>query len=163
MMISRRTFTIIVATLLSVPSLASAVRAGEALALVEGYMAAWNAHDANAAAAFLADNATYLDASVGTPVVGRKEAMHKVIEVFLNAAPDAKWERTGRIVESGKDISFEWTFSGTNTGDWADGTKATGKPFAFSGVTMISTDGNKITYQGDYYDALGFFKQLGLM
>ncbi len=136
--------------------------AGEVLTVVDGYIGAWNAHDAKAAAGFFSDGATYFDASVGTPVTGREEAQHKVIEAFLNAAPDAKWQRTGKLVELANNIAFEWTFSGTNTGDWSDGTKATGKPFSFNGLSIVTVDGGKITYQADYYDALGFYKQLGL-
>lgn len=40
--------------------------------------------------------------------------------------------------------------------------KPTGKPIAFHGVSMVRTRGGKITYQGDYYDALTFRNQLGL-
>jgi ketosteroid isomerase-like protein len=59
-------------------------------------------------------------------------------------------------------IAFQWTFEGTNTGPWSDGTKATGKHFSFHGLTLVRVKGGKIAYQGDYYDAYGFFKQLGL-
>ena len=39
--------------------------------------------------------------------------------------------------------------------------KATGKPLSFEGVSFIRIKDGKIAYQGDYYDALGFNKQLG--
>jgi steroid delta-isomerase-like uncharacterized protein len=139
-------------------------RAGLAdpLAVVEAYVAAWNAHDAAAAAGHLAEDVTYYDASVGTPQVGRDAARTNVIEAFLNAAPDAKWERSGDPVVSGDAVAFEWVFSGTNTGAWADGTAATGKPFSIHGLSLFRLAGEEIAYQGDYYDALGFYKQLGL-
>mgnify|MGYP003694797911 CR=1 FL=1 len=38
---------------------------------------------------------------------------------------------------------------------------ATGKPFSFNGVTFMRVENGKIVYQGDYYDGLGFQKQLG--
>jgi steroid delta-isomerase-like uncharacterized protein len=144
-------------------ALAAPAFAGDAVDVVKGYLAAWNAHDSAAAAAFFADDVSYLDASVGTPVVGRDAAKTQVIDAFLNAAPDAVWAPKGDFVVSGDSVAFEWTFSGTNTGAWADGTAATGKSFSFSGVTMIHVSGDKIGYQADYYDALGFYKQLGLM
>jgi len=137
--------------------------AQDALAVVDGYLAAWNAHDAAAAAAVLADNVRYYDASVGTPVDGRDAAKTNVVDAFLNAAPDAVWAREGEPVVAGNSVAFEWTFSGTNSGDWADGTKATGKEFSFHGMSMFRVEGDKIIYQADYYDALGFYKQLGLM
>jgi steroid delta-isomerase-like uncharacterized protein len=137
--------------------------AQDARVVVDGYLAAWNAHDSTGASNFMADNVTYYDASVGKPVTGRDAAKTQVIDAFLNAAPDAVWSMRGDAVESGGAVAFEWTFSGTNTGAWADGTAATGKPFSFEGATVIRVDGGKITYQADYYDALGFYKQLGLM
>lgn len=142
---------------------ATAALAADALEVVDGYLAAWNAHDGAAAAAILAEDATYYDASVGTPVSGREAARTQVIDAFLNAAPDAVWTREGDAVVAGGSVAFEWTFSGTNTGDWADGTKATGKPFSFHGMSMFRVEGDSIVSQADYYDALGFYKQLGLM
>lgn len=142
---------------------ATAALAQDALAVVDGYMAAWNAHDSAAAAEFLAEGAVYYDASVGTPVEGREAAKTQVIDAFLNAAPDAAWTRDGDPVVSGNSVAFEWTFGGTNTGAWADGTAATGKPFSFHGMSMFRVEDGKIVHQADYYDALGFYKQLGLM
>ncbi len=137
--------------------------AEDALAVVDGYMAAWNAHDSAVAAAFMADGVSYYDASVGTPVEGREAAKTQVIDAFLNAAPDAVWARDGDPVVAGDSVAFEWTFGGTNSGDWADGTKATGKTFSFHGMSMFRVEDGKIVHQADYYDALGFYKQLGLM
>jgi len=151
-------FAFSIATTLAVP-----VYADDNVKVVESYVAAWNAHDSNAAAAFFADDVEYLDASVGTPQVGRDVARQNVIEAFLTAVPDAKWVAIGEPVAAGDSVSFEWEFSGTNTGDWSDGTKATGKPFAIKGVSMFRLKDGKIAYQADYYDALGFYKQLGLM
>lgn len=142
---------------------ATAAFAQDALAVVDGYMAAWNAHDSAAAAEFLAEGAVYYDASVGTPVEGREAAKTQVIDAFLNAAPDAAWTRDGDAVVSGNSVAFEWTFGGTNTGAWADGTAATGKTFSFHGMSMFRVEEGKIVHQADYYDALGFYKQLGLM
>jgi steroid delta-isomerase-like uncharacterized protein len=135
--------------------------AGEALETVDAYVAAWNAHDAGAAAGYFTDDVEYYDASVGEPQQGRDAARTNVIEAFLNAAPDATWERIGEPVESADAVAFEWVFSGTNTGAWGDGTAATGKPFSFHGLSLFRLEDGKIAYQGDYYDALGFYKQLG--
>lgn len=140
-----------------------AASAQDALSVVDGYLAAWNAHDSAAAAAYFADDVVYYDASVGTPVEGREAAKVKVIDAFLDAAPDAVWKREGEPVVSGDAVAFEWTFGGTNSGDWADGTKATGKSFSFHGMSLFRVKDGKIVRQSDYYDALGFYKQLGLM
>lgn len=132
-------------------------------AVVEAYLAAWNAHDSAKAADHFADKVVYYDASVGKPVEGKDAAKSGVIDNFLNAVPDAVWKMKGAPVVQDDRVSFEWEFSGTNTGDWADGTKATGKKFSFTGASMFSVKDGKIATQSDYYDALGFYKQLGLM
>lgn len=154
-------FAFAVLALAAVFALPGAARA-DALATVEAYVGAWNAHDAAKAAEYFADDVVYYDASVGEPQNGRDAARTNVIEAFLNAVPDAKWERVGDPVVQGDAVAFEWTFSGTNTGDWSDGTKATGKTFTIHGLSMFRLKDDRIVYQGDYYDALGFFTQLGL-
>ena len=55
--------------------------------VAEAYLAAWNAHDADAAAAFMADDVTYLDVIVGEPQKGRDAARDKVIKLFVTAVP----------------------------------------------------------------------------
>ena len=135
--------------------------ADDAKAIVEGYMAAWNAHDADQAGEFLAEDAEYLDVTVGTAQKGRAAARDNVIKVFVGAIPDLKWEMTGAPIVSADGIAFQWVFSGTNSGAWSAETPATGKPVKFEGVSFIRIRDGKISYQGDYYDALGFNKQLG--
>ncbi|MFP6848126.1 MAG: nuclear transport factor 2 family protein [Pseudomonas sp.] len=135
--------------------------ADDAKAIVDGYMAAWNAHDADKAATFLAEDAVYFDATVGTPQNGKAAARDNVIKVFVGAVPDLQWQMTSAPIVSANGIAFQWKFSGTNSGAWGAETPATGKPLSFEGVSFVRIKGGKITYQGDYYDALGFNKQLG--
>ncbi|MBU0902746.1 MAG: ester cyclase [Gammaproteobacteria bacterium] len=135
--------------------------ADDAKAIVDGYMAAWNAHDADKAATFLAEDAVYFDATVGTPQNGKAAARDNVIKVFVGAVPDLQWQMTSAPIVSADGIAFQWKFSGTNSGAWGAETPATSKPLSFEGVSFIRIKGGKIAYQGDYYDALGFNKQLG--
>ena len=132
-------------------------------ATLTAYLAAWNAHDSAAAAAHFAEDVSYFDASVGTAITGSEAAKTGVIDNFLTAVPDASWQMTGAPIVQGDRIAFEWEFSGTNTGAWGDGTPATGKTFRFPGASAFTITGGKIKVQNDYYDALGFYKQLGLM
>jgi steroid delta-isomerase-like uncharacterized protein len=129
--------------------------------VADAYVAAWNAHDPDAAAALMADDVTYLDATVGEPQKGREVARDKVIKLFVAAAPDLTWNMTSEPIESANGIAYEWTFAGTNTGAWGPDSPATNKSFSFNGVTFMRVENGKITYQGDYYDSLGFQKQLG--
>jgi steroid delta-isomerase-like uncharacterized protein len=158
----RRSILAALAGALALAGVAVAHHGGEE-EIVADYMAAWNAHDAVKAASFFAADGVYLDASVGTPQVGPEAARKNVIQAFMTAAPDCVWKREGALIVGEGAVAFEWTFSGTNTGDWGDGTKATGKPFSFKGATILRVRDGKIAFQGDYYDALGFYKQIGLM
>lgn len=135
--------------------------ADDAKAIVDGYMAAWNAHDVDKAASFLAEDAVYFDATVGTPQEGRAAARDNVIKVFITAVPNLTWKMTSEPIISADGIAFQWAFAGTNSGPWSAETPATGKPLKFEGVSFVRVKNGKITYQGDYYDALGFNKQLG--
>ncbi|MDX1723738.1 MAG: ester cyclase [Pseudomonas sp.] len=147
---------------IALATLAGLVQAADdARAIVDGYMAAWNAHDAEQAATFLAEDAVYFDATVGTPQNGKAAARDNVIKVFIDAVPDLKWEMTSEPIVGADGIAFQWRFSGTNSGAWGPDTPATDKPLSFEGVSFIRIKDGKIAYQGDYYDALGFNKQLG--
>ena len=91
--------------------------------VAEAWLAAWNAHDADAAAALMADDVTYFDVTVGEPQKGRDAARDKVIKLFVTAAPDLTWKMSSEPIESADGIAFEWTFGGTNTGAWAPDTQ----------------------------------------
>jgi steroid delta-isomerase-like uncharacterized protein len=152
----------VIGALLAVAATTSALAADMTPRQVaDAYMAAWNAHDPEAAAALMADDVTYLDATVGEPQKGREAARDKVIKLFVTAAPDLTWKMTSEPIESANGIAYEWTFAGTNTDAWGPDTPATGKSFSFNGETFMRVENGKIVYQGDYYDSLGFQKQLG--
>src|SRR4026208_2193590 len=129
--------------------------------VADAYVAAGNARAPGAAAALMACDVTYLDATVGEPQKGREAARDKVLKLFVTAAPDLTGKMTSEPIESANGIAYEWTFAGTNTGAWGPDSPATNKSFSFNGVTFMRVENGKITYQGDYYDSLGFQKQLG--
>ncbi|TGP39605.1 hypothetical protein EN873_46485, partial [bacterium M00.F.Ca.ET.230.01.1.1] len=52
-----------------------------AKSVIEAYLAAWNAHDSAKAAGYFAEDVTYYDASVGTPVKG-KEAANACVQIL---------------------------------------------------------------------------------
>ncbi|MFJ3260494.1 ester cyclase [Pseudomonas sp. NPDC086581] len=148
--------------LLSLFTFAGLVQAAESpKQIVDAYMAAWNAHDAEKAAGYLAKDAEYFDVTVGAPQKGRDAARDNVIKVFVGAVPDLKWKMNGKPIVDKDGIAFQWTFSGINTGAWDAQTPATNKPLSFDGVSYVKVKDGKIVYQGDYYDALGLHKQLG--
>lgn len=129
--------------------------------IVTSYMQAWNQHDANKAASYFAKDGVFYDATVGTPQKGQVAARDNVISVFINAVPNLKWEMTSAPIVSKDGISFQWRFTGNNTGAWGKDTPATNKPINFEGVSFVRVKNDKIVYQGDYYDAATVNKQLG--
>ncbi|WP_338052964.1 SgcJ/EcaC family oxidoreductase [Pseudomonas rhizoryzae] len=135
--------------------------AQDPLSTIHAYMAAWNEHDAEKAASFFAEDGEFLDSSVGTPQKGRDAARDNVIKVFMTAVPDLRWQLVGTPVVQGDSVAFEWQFDGKNTGPWSAELPATNKPLKFNGVSLIRLKGGKIVSQHDYYDALGFNRQLG--
>jgi steroid delta-isomerase-like uncharacterized protein len=131
--------------------------------VVKSYLAAWNAHDIDNAVGYFAEDVVYYDASVGEPVEGKAAATTDVVASFINAVPDLKWEMLGDAIAQGDMVAFQWRFTGTNTGAWADGTEPANKPFTLLGASVFSLKDGLIKTQSDYYDALGFYQQLGWM
>jgi steroid delta-isomerase-like uncharacterized protein len=129
--------------------------------IINDYMSAWNAHDADKASSYLAENVEYLDITVGIPQKGRMAARDNVIKVFITAIPDLSWKITSTPITTADGIAFQWVFSGTNSGAWGPETPATNKMVTFEGMSFIRINDGKISYQADYYDALGFNTQLG--
>ncbi len=141
----------------------TAALAQDAMTVVDDYLVAWNAQDVTAAANILAEDARYYDSALGATVKGRAEAKAQVIDSFMNAVPDIYWNLVGSPVVSGQHVTFEWVLGGTNTGAWGDGTPATGKTFRIFGMSAFTIEGDSVASQSDYYDALSFYKQLGIM
>ena len=81
--------------------------------VAKGYLAAWNAKDVDKAASFYADDVEYFDVTLAEAHKG-KDAAREVVQVFVTAAPDLKWEMKGDPIVSDDGIAFQWTFSGTN-------------------------------------------------
>lgn len=131
------------------------------LPLISAYVEAWNSHDADKAGAFLHEDMAYFDASVGETQRGRQAAIDNVIKVFHGAVPDAVWTIRSEPIATEDGFAFEWTLSGTNTGDWSPAIKGTGKAIQFDGVSFVRLLDGKIVYQGDYYDAATLNRQLG--
>lgn len=144
-------------------SFSCAAQAQDAKSVVDSYLKAWNDQDAMAAANILAENVKYYDASLATTVEGRAEAKIQVIDSFMKATPDIYWTVVGVPVVSGNLVAFEWVLGGTNTGAWGDGTLATGKTWEINGMSYFTIENGQVIRQADYYDALSFYQQLGIM
>ncbi len=114
---------VLLAALAAAASPSAAASKATLRANLNAYMGQWNAHDPEAASKYLALNATFLDMTVGTPVVGRANIRTDVIAYFINACPDCTWTRNVHQTLWGKNkVSYVWTYTGTNTEDWVNST-----------------------------------------
>ena len=143
------------------PERGAAPRPQSVAALLDAYLAAWNAHDAERAAGMLDEHVTYDDALAGASQKGRTAAQQAVIAALFKAVPDLAWRRVAPPIVAGDSVAFQWVRQGTNTGDWSDGTKATGKAFEVRGSTILRLHDYKVLYQGDYYDPAAMKRPAG--
>ena len=132
-----------------------------AVAILHDYLAAWNAHDANRAGAFLDDDSQYFDAAFAGMQRGRQAIVDNAISVFLRGMPDLHWEIRGEPIASPDGVAYEWTLTGTNTGTWG-GVRPTSQKINLKGVSFVRIRNGKIVYQAVVYDSAALNRQLGL-
>lgn len=66
----------------------------------------------------------------------------------MTAVPVLRLEREKDVLVQTDNLTWKWSFYGTNTGDWRDGTKATNKSFKINGLTLLKVKNGKIIYPG---------------
>ena len=116
-----------------------------ALTRAAPYFEAWNAHDAAAVTAALADGGTYTDPVTRSPLAGPALAEH--VRALVAAFPDLGFEVVSSVpANAGADgtMVVQWLMRGTNTGPW-NGQPPTGRPVAVRGVDVFTVTGGEIT------------------
>ena len=73
--------------------------------VIEKWVAAFNSHDADAAAALYHDDATNTQVAAGEPAIGR-DAIHNELRQFLEAFPD-NYTNIENLFEDGKWVIVE--------------------------------------------------------
>jgi steroid delta-isomerase-like uncharacterized protein len=131
------------------------------LALLRGYLDAWNAHDIAAAAMFFDENGDYFDSAFAGLQHGRPAIAENAIGVFMRGLPDLHWEVRSDPIVGADGIAFEWTLTGTNTGTWG-GVRATNQKIQLKGMSFLRIRNGKIVYQSQVYDSAALNRQLGL-
>ena len=139
-----------------VPAHAAASRA-----LLDAYLQAWNNHDGDKVASFMAQDVLVFDSLLGNLSHGRAEAQANVIGMYLRAVPDGRWELRGEPVLSGSGFSYEWTLTGVNLGNWATYLRGKGQKINFKGITIVRLKDGKIAYQANYFDTNALATQAG--
>jgi hypothetical protein len=130
-------------------------------AMLDGYLDAWNRHDAGDVAGFLADDAVVFDSLLGNLSHGRAEADAKVISMYLRAVPDGRWALRGEPVVSANGFSYEWALTGTNLGDWTSYLRGRGQKIDFKGISIVRIKDGRIAYMANYFDTNALGAQAG--
>jgi steroid delta-isomerase-like uncharacterized protein len=131
-----------------------------AIEVLQGSTKAYNAHDADAVAAFYAEGATYSHPRAGQNVTG--EAIMNFFKAVWAAYPDAKTELGNLGDIGGGLVACQWVWRGTNSGTLPDGNPATGRAVTLSGASFVRVEGDKIRSEQVYFDRQDLFEQLGL-
>ncbi len=134
----------------------------EAAELGERWFQALTAGDVEAAVGLLSD-----DVEFGSPagtIKGSAE-VRQFLQGYQLGFPDAKFA-VSAVYGSGQTAALEGAYSGTNSGPLTSPSgeiPATGKYASVPFVTVLETDGERITAHRAYWDQMGFIGQLGLM
>jgi steroid delta-isomerase-like uncharacterized protein len=124
--------------------------------------AGWNARDGKAvAAAFTPDGARHEYALPGTRLEGR-EAIAQHTAGYIHAVPDCRLEIRKVVEGTGDQVTVEWTFHGTHTGD-LPGLPAQGEQVALHGVSVCKMRGDLIEEERVYWDAATLLAGAGVL
>jgi len=124
--------------------------------------AAWNARDGRSVAeAFTPDGVRVEYALPGARLEGR-EAIAAHTAGYVHAVPDCALEIRGVHEHGNGDVTVEWTFHGTHTGD-LPGLPARGEPVALHGVSVCRMEGELIREERVYWDAATLLAGAGVL
>ena len=127
----------------------------------DGYLEAWNAHDAAAVARYMADEAIYEDVALGRVLHGPSE-IAAFVEEATRASSDFRFEEVS-LFTAGSDYANEWIMTGTNDRE-VQGVPATGRSFRVRGASVGKLDASgRIVENRDYYNLAELLTQLGIL
>jgi len=130
--------------------------------LLDGYVAALNAHDAEDAARFYAEDAVVTQAvHEGNTFTGRDQIAGWIGD-NLGGLPDLDVAVVG-VVEEDDRLAWEWIYRGTYTGQFPGVPDGSGQPVELRGASVMEMQDGKIVRETLYYDNLAFLTQIGAM
>ena len=132
----------------------------DATRLLEGWAAAWSSGDVQQVLALFVDDCTYEDVTLGAVNHGQEE-LKAFGDIFFAAAPDLKVELISTWA-AGDRAAAEWRMSGTHKGD-LPGMPATGREFAFRGMSAFELRGDRLSRCSDYWDMATLMRTLGFL
>jgi len=128
--------------------------------IVKQWAAAWSTGDIKKVVDLFVDDCIYEDVTLGVVNHGKKE-LATFGEGFFAAAPDLQIEVVSEACSEAR-AAAEWWFRGTQSGEVLV-MPATGKQFAFRGMSAFELKGDKISRCSDYWDLETFKRQLGFL
>lgn len=135
------------------------------LRLDDEEIAAWNAHDAERAAAIFSNDVVWQDTGSPQAMHGR-DAVRQYLQGWFSAFPDIKLTVVNRVATEDQ-VAAELEFVGTNSGDLqlAPGASipATGKTVHGRGTYFVRFKDGEPVEVHSYPDLAGMMMQLGLM
>jgi steroid delta-isomerase-like uncharacterized protein len=130
-------------------------------AVLEGYVAALNAHDPEAAAGAYREDAVVEQAVLhGNMFTGREEIAGWVGD-NLAGLPDLR-VTVGSVTQQDDRLVWEWTYAGAYTGQFPGAPEGSGQPVELRGVSVMTLDGDLIARETLYYDNQSFLTQIGV-
>ena len=140
-------------------STSSALGTHSPSALVEAYVAGWNAHDGSAVLATFADGGTYEDPTLPGPIGG--EDLVGYITGLATAFPDLHFDVEGLAVD-GDEAFLRWRMRGTNTGPMPGAPEPSNGTCDLPGIDVITVGESGIVRVVGYFDQKTLGEQLGL-
>lgn len=123
--------------------------------VIKKWVEAFNARDADWAAALYHHDAEILQVALGSPVIG-KEAILRDLEAFFQATPDSV-TNIENLFEDGDWAILEWSGGGTYQKSGANP-----RNYVLRGCGFFKIVEGKIKIQRGYWDKATWFKQVGL-
>ncbi len=126
-------------------------------AIIQRSFECWNKRDFSAIAELFSDCIYH------SPATGelKGEAYKKLFASMLNAFPNGRFTVSDEVAEDDK-VVIRWSFTGTHKGQLM-GIAPTGKPVAFTGMSITRILDGKIVEVWEEWDSLGMMQQLGLV
>jgi len=127
--------------------------------VIDRYIAAWNAHDADGIVACFADGGTYEDPATGGPLTS--PAIGGYAGRLFGMYSDLRFEHGAVNVTGDGQAAFEWRMTGTNDGP-LPGLPPSGKAVDVAGIDAVEIVDDRIRALRGYFDRQDNLEQLGL-
>lgn len=120
----------------------------------------WRDHDLDAIEEFVADDAVLHDNLNPDPVRG-PDGARQFAETIVAAFPDVQVETLDLVAEDDR-VAHRFRATGTHEGTFA-GVPPTGDEVSVTGIAIQRVDDGQFVEEWEVIDALGLFRQLGVV